>query len=87
MPYIPKEKRVLIDPEIEELISNLRYRKADVGMLNYTISRLLKTWWEFDPCYKTGNDIMGVMDCAKSEFYRRTLSPYEDKKIQENGDI
>lgn len=25
--------------------------------------------------------------CAKQEFYRRVLSPYEDKKIKENGDI
>jgi hypothetical protein len=29
----------------------------------------------------------GVLENIKQEFYRRVASPYEDKKINENGDI
>jgi hypothetical protein len=31
--------------------------------------------------------ITGVLENIKQEFYRRVASPYEDKKILENGDI
>lgn len=87
MPYIKPNDRQKLDAEIEDLIAALRYNKCGEGDLNYTISRLLKAAWEFKPCYATANGLVGVMECAKTEFYRRTLAPYEDKKIIENGDI
>jgi hypothetical protein len=37
--------------------------------------------------YKHINEIIGVLECAKQEFYRRVAAPYEDTKIQENGDV
>ena len=33
------------------------------------------------------NRSMGVLECIKSEWYRRQVGPYEDKKIRENGDV
>jgi len=30
---------------------------------------------------------MGVLECVKQEFYRRRAVPYEEEKIEENGDI
>ena len=30
---------------------------------------------------------MGVLECCKLEFYRRVAAPYEDIKIEENGDV
>jgi hypothetical protein len=33
------------------------------------------------------NDIIGVLEAAKTEFYRRIIAPYEDIKIQDNGDM
>jgi len=33
------------------------------------------------------NDCVGALEGAKLELYRRVASPYEDKKIAENGDV
>ena len=37
--------------------------------------------------YSTFNDILGALDGAKLEFYRRIIGPYEDRAILKNGDI
>jgi hypothetical protein len=39
------------------------------------------------PSYTRGNELIGVMECVKQEFYRRRLGIYEDLKLKENGDI
>ena len=36
--------------------------------------------------YQTCNDIVGALDNCKDEFRRRVQHPYEDGKIEENGD-
>ena len=33
------------------------------------------------------NEVIGAIDCAKLELYRRVATPYEDKKIEESGDV
>ncbi|MBI9085369.1 MAG: hypothetical protein JEZ11_17370 [Desulfobacterales bacterium] len=33
------------------------------------------------------NEIVGVFECAKLELYRQLSAPYEDRKIDENGDV
>jgi hypothetical protein len=33
------------------------------------------------------NRAVGVLECCKLEFYRRVAAPYEDTKIQQNGDV
>lgn len=35
----------------------------------------------------TDEDTLGVLRCCQLELYRRMVAPYEDKKIQENGDV
>jgi hypothetical protein len=37
--------------------------------------------------YALLNELIGVLECAKLELYRRVASPYEDEKIQSNGDV
>jgi hypothetical protein len=37
--------------------------------------------------YHNINDILGALEGAKLEFYRRVAVPYENGKIQENGDV
>jgi hypothetical protein len=37
--------------------------------------------------YETLNAVIGVLECAKLEFYRRVAAPYEDTKIQQNGEV
>jgi hypothetical protein len=39
------------------------------------------------PSYQSINDVLGALEGAKLEFYRRIAAPYEDTKIQENGDV
>ena len=56
--------------------------------LNYCISMLCKEYLEGKgESYQTYNDIIGVLECAKMEMYRRKIANYENKKIKENGDV
>jgi len=56
------------------------------GTLNYIITRLCDFWLE-DPNYEKYNAVIGVLECAKQELYRRQIAPYEDEKWQQNGDV
>lgn len=78
MPYIPTEARV-----------ELEYRDAGTaGELNYEITRLIQGYFiENGGRYQQINDVLGALEGAKAEFYRRIVAPYEDKKIAENGDV
>jgi len=87
MPYIKQEEREKWDKIIEEiskLAKDIPEDKID-GELNYLItSVLLKVYKE---SYFNYNKAIGMLECAKQEFYRRKVAPYEDKKIKENGDV
>lgn len=83
MPYIDQESRKRFDPHIEALVD----QKVTVGELNYIISKMIWTLWNRKRSYTLANNLIGVLECVKAEFYRRFLSPYEDIKIQENGDV
>lgn len=92
MPYITQQRREVLASvgavpvaAAEEL--NKMGSPLSPGDLNYIISRLV--WAEFDrlPSYTKGNELVGVLECVKQEFIRRRLNGYEDKKIEENGDL
>jgi len=87
MPYIKREERRRLDPEIDALIAKLKEAAPEQldGQLNYVISRLLITL--YPPRYFNFNRAMGVLASVMHEFYRRFVAPYEDQKIKENGDI
>ena len=57
-----------------------------IGDINYAFSRILCGVMG-DVSYSKIALITGVLENIKQEFYRRAASPYEDKKIAENGDI
>ena len=79
MPYITRENRA-------HLAKGFLPHKP--GELNYQISRLCDDYIEsFGTSYAILNEVIGVLECAKQEFYRRILAPYEDKKLAENGDV
>ena len=82
MTYIKKSQRY----DLDKTISNIS--KLDVGKLNYLVTRLmLKYISENGESYKHYNDIIGVLECAKMELYRRRISAYENKKMNENLDM
>ena len=56
------------------------------GILNYTITRIC-TGLMCDVSYPKIALITGVLENVKQEFYRRVASSYEDKKINQNGDV
>lgn len=87
MPYIRQESRDRVDPQIDSLIKVLREEDYHVGVLNYSISRLVNSALNDGPSYQRINDLVGVLDCVKAEFYRRRAVPYEEDKIKENGDL
>jgi len=85
MPYIKKEDREIYEEMLEEAKSQ---GIANAGDLNYLITMLCKQYAaECGECYRTYNEVIGVLECAKQEYYRRRVAPYEDTKIKSNGDV
>ena len=60
---------------------------ATAGQLNYKITMLLIEYFNTWGSYQSINDVLGALEGAKMEFYRRIAVPYEDKKIKQNGDV
>lgn len=87
LPYIKTANRGKYDKilkELTEMLKALPPEEVD-GELNYVITKLLKEIYPLR--YFHINKAIGVLECAKLEYYRRVAAPYEDKKIQESGDI
>ena len=38
-------------------------------------------------CYSDYNEVVGLLESVKLEFYRRMVANYEDSKIIVNGDV
>ena len=87
MPYIKMEERVKYMENLEKIIDTLKSQPVDRidGELNYIITRMLKESYPLR--YFNLNRALGVLECAKLEFYRRVVAPYENTKIEENGDV
>lgn len=80
MPYITQEDRAAL----------ARGLVADgPGELNYAITKLCIQYCEGREKfgYQYVNDVLGALEGAKLEFYRRFAAPYEDHKIIINGDV
>lgn len=90
MPYIKRSKREEItnntDITPELYIQSNRIDTA--GDLNYAFTILAQDYLKRkNLTYQHINDIIGALEGAKLEMYRRIASPYEDKKIEDNGDV
>jgi len=84
MPYIRSEYR----KELDRVIEHLQSCCLEIGDWNYLITRLLHRRLERNGVsYKTLNDNIGILECAKLEMYRTLVAPYEDNKKFENGFI
>jgi hypothetical protein len=77
MPYIPQKDR-----------EQAMFSPQTPGDLNYSFTEQINVYLaNKGTSYQTINDIIGALEGAKLEFYARVVRPYEDKKIQENGDV
>ncbi len=87
MSYILMEDRPKYEEPLTALIATLKDQPPDRidGELNYIITRILKE--TYPQRYHTINRAIGVLEACKLEYYRRVAAPYEDTKIQQNGDV
>jgi len=87
MPYIAAEDRPQYDKVLDELITLLKKNPPESidGHLNYVITKVIKEVYPLR--YYHINKAMGVLECVQHEFYRRVAAPYEDIKIEQNGDV
>ena len=78
MPYIDKQKRKNV----------IVYGALNAGELNYEITMVITQYMlKKGLKYQVINDIIGALEGAKLEFYRRAVTPYEDMKKDLNGDV
>lgn len=92
MPYIKQADRIKIEDivikgdlnNIERIVNRIETE----GDLNYTITKLCHLYIKkFDKKYATLNTVIGVLECAKLELYRKIISKYENGKEAENGRV
>jgi hypothetical protein len=83
MPYITQDRRRILDNRLREVSDVVE----SVGEANYTITKLLLGVLPKEPSYTDFNAVIGVLESAKLEFYRRQVAAYEDQKRAENGDV
>ncbi len=87
MPYIKAEERVRWEKGLQSLIFEMQMSTTP-GDLNYLMTRLVHAYIKYRGLnYTHLNDVVGVFDSAKAEFQRRVVGPYEDSKIETNGDV
>lgn len=81
MPYVDQETRRRLDRE--------GAAPGSPGELNYAITRLVDRYLAAKGGlrYAHLNEVVGALECAKLELYRRVAAPYEDEKIVEAGDV
>jgi len=78
MPYIQQEDRNL----------NTILGPRTAGELNFSFTQILQNYIKQNgKSYQTFNDIIGALEGAKLELYRRRVADYEDGKIVVNGDV
>ena len=81
MPYISPENQ----KEFDALISEIG--KADIktaGELNFLFTKLAVKFIATNGLrYQQMNDVVGALEGAKAEFYRRVVAPYENQKAYE----
>lgn len=80
MPYIK-------DSDRDELDLGSR-PPATAGELNYCVTAIVDEYLiRKGLSYANINEIIGALECAKLEAYRRLAAPYEDHKCKVNGEV
>ena len=90
MPYLKQNTRDVLDGALNDLIRQAQILtkggESWAGIVNYCATRLtLGVLPKVD--YAHLSQAVGTLYCTAAEFYRRKVAPYEDQKVQENGDV
>lgn len=84
MPYIKAEMK----KEMEDSIHDLSMWIQSKGDLNYVICELVGRFiLDDDLTYTKMSEKIDAVHDAETELRRRILTPYENIKIEENGDV
>lgn len=91
MPYLKyKDKEKVTDNgglQLENYYSKLSAPDF-AGHINYLNFWLIKNWIQKNgKKYHIFALFVGTLVCCVFEVYRRLVTPYEESKIQENGDV
>ena len=79
MPYITQDRKTAI---------TFGDMPETAGELNYEFTLVAKEYLDRKGIsYQHINDVLGALEGAKQEFYRRVAVPYENNKIAVNGDV
>ena len=87
MPYIMQEHRSYYDKPLEDLTFTLGQEGWNAGHVTYILYRIVLQWFKDVPSYATIANIRGCLVGTMTEFDRREAAPYEDSKIEDNGDV
>lgn len=86
MSYVDQKTKDKINLQPEEQGD---YYPESAGELNYVLTHICDNY--IGGCeklnYEKLNAIIGVLECAKQEFYRRVVAPYANYKIRVNGEV
>lgn len=85
MPYIDPAERRWYEPQLSQLLTLVRRGKP--GHLNYLVTRIALWYLGEEPRYEEYNAVIGALESAKLELYRRQVAGYEELKLLQNGDV
>ena len=91
MPYIKQKDRRKFEPQLGKLRECVKNNLWDVTMskgdLTYLVYALGLEFFKNKKSYTNISTAISCLNDAAEELRRRYLNPYEDKKIEENGDV
>ena len=83
MPYIKQSDREIIGQ-----VTIDQFTPSNAGDLQYVIARMIHNYHvEHGLNYQMANNIMGALAGAQQEYYAAVVSPYEQRKLQDNGAV
>lgn len=86
MPYINQHDRGKFANVLAELQNGAM--PSNAGEFNYLITQMMiMIQKDKKNGYQGFNDLLGALEGAKLELYRRAVGPYEDIKAKANGDV
>lgn len=88
MPYISNKDKLRFLETLSAFDADVDRDGISCGDFNYVITMMCQKYIDrHGSSYNTLSDVIKTLECAKLEFYRRLLVPYEDGKAVQNGDV
>jgi hypothetical protein len=89
VPYISRHERPHFAAAIAAAHGSLLTTHHVPGNLNYLISRIVDDYVHtvVKPGYADFAEVISTLAAVQMEFYRRVVVPYEEKKLEANGEV